>query len=669
MSDSSSSIDYDSSSSSSITPSKELFGSSVVQNHNAIIPFTCFGEQGTTDNAEIKFTINTATSEFDYSMILSQNLSSSTSTGIVNNGVYIPEEEESQYQHDPMVFVDIMVRDTSGFKGYSLRSQVNKYRYEDVQSSFNVPKFSWDSSIFGSSGSPVISDDPILGSVWIGNDNKFIFNVAYSANSASVNYSTNVSSEIRNIVFNRANSETYISQYDHLSKFLIDSYFDGTDTSVEAEEELTILNQENDIITSVHGGAAWSIEAYNGKVINRDPDTMLPLVEYGGFDAPSKVIWSSFHNANLVAGTNILWKLSNGIKESVYSIDGYDIEDFDVSSEGIVVLMLHGVNNDIVRILKNDFYGILVNETIELAYASKCRYCEQGKFYMLVELNSGIGSYETVQYIYDSKSNILSKSVFATDILVPTTTTTTPTTTNKIEIDIPNSDISWEIGSEQEIKWRSIDSATDGVKIELYKNDKLFDTITELTLNSGLYKWIIPETYESSSAYKIKITWLSSSNVAANYDISEAFVLTNIPQTTTTTTTQIVDRAIGVDYNSNSKDIVIILSNGLLGFFNIETLAFRGLLDAGIDNATCMSVKEDLISEFSEFSKVRVFVGSDIYLSDKWDSGIVETNLSSIYYGGGNNLIPGEKYYVNIQVYSDELGWSGIQTKEWIMPK
>jgi hypothetical protein len=43
--------------------------------------------------------------------------------------------------------------------------------------------------------------------------------------------------------------------------------------------------------------------------------------------------------------------------------------------------------------------------------------------------------------------------------------------------------------------------------------------------------------------------------------------------------------------------------------------------------------------------------------------------LNSIYYGGGDNLVPGETYYVNIQVYSEDSGWSEVQTKTWIMPK
>ena len=40
-----------------------------------------------------------------------------------------------------------------------------------------------------------------------------------------------------------------------------------------------------------------------------------------------------------------------------------------------------------------------------------------------------------------------------------------------------------------------------------------------------------------------------------------------------------------------------------------------------------------------------------------------------MYYGGKNNLVPGRKYYANLQVYSDESGWSEVRTKEFFMPK
>ena len=56
-------------------------------------------------------------------------------------------------------------------------------------------------------------------------------------------------------------------------------------------------------------------------------------------------------------------------------------------------------------------------------------------------------------------------------------------------------------------------------------------------------------------------------------------------------------------------------------------------------------------------------------MSDKWDSDIITTKLTSMYYGGGDNLEYGKKYYVHIQTYSLQYGWSDIQIKEFIMPK
>lgn len=668
---SSSSSSSSSSSIDDVIETKVLFGSSIVQNHNAIIPFSCYGESGMADSSQIPFKVQASIATFDYSMIL-PTYSGNTITGQINNGVYVPEDETSQYQHDPMVYVDIMVKDVSGFKGYSLRSQVNKYSYENVTHSFNVPKFSWSMGIFGiedSNALQVAENDPVIGSVWIGTDDNKIHYISYSANAASVTYYSNTASEVRNIVFNPINSETFISQYDHLSKYLIDSYYSEDGTQVEAEEELTINNSENDIMMAIHNGIIWSAQAYSGKIIARDSTTILPSIEYSGFDAPSKAVWSAYHNAMIVSGTNILWKLENGVKEAIYSISEFSINDFDVSPDGKIVIAFGGISYDILRVLSNDFYTILLNEKIEGAKASKCTYCEQGKFYMLVELNSGIGLYSSVHYLYDAKTNVLSKSEFSNDVVITATTTTQPIATEKVEIDFPSGGITWEIGSIQEIKWRSIASATDGVSIELFKNGIFVDTITPLTNNTGIFNWTISSEYESNSFYQIKITWLSSNSSSDNFDVSDNFVLTNIPQTTTTTTTDIVDRSIGISYNNYNGHVVVVLSNGLMGYFDIREKVFNGLFDTEISNATCIATKEDLVNKFSTFSKIRVFVGSQRYLSDKWDSGIIETDLNSIYYGGGNNLIPGERYYVNIQVYSENIGWSKVQTREWVMPK
>lgn len=81
-----------------------------------------------------------------------------------------------------------------------------------------------------------------------------------------------------------------------------------------------------------------------------------------------------------------------------------------------------------------------------------------------------------------------------------------------------------------------------------------------------------------------------------------------------------------------------------------------------------MAIGDDFIGTFDRQSKVRIFVGSQERSSDMWDSGEISTSLTSMYYGG-KCLMPGKKYYVNIQVYSDKDGWSEVQTKEFIMPK
>ena len=61
------------------------------------------------------------------------------------------------------------------------------------------------------------------------------------------------------------------------------------------------------------------------------------------------------------------------------------------------------------------------------------------------------------------------------------------------------------------------------------------------------------------------------------------------------------------------------------------------------DNGVCF--------EFSNKRCIRIFIGS------------------TRYYGGGSNLVPGQKYYVNIQTYSEQYGWSELQSKEIVLPK
>ena len=62
-------------------------------------------------------------------------------------------------------------------------------------------------------------------------------------------------------------------------------------------------------------------------------------------------------------------------------------------------------------------------------------------------------------------------------------------------------------------------------------------------------------------------------------------------------------------------------------------------------------------------------MGSDIYLADKWDSGIIESELTSCYFGGGNVLQGGQEYWVNIQTYSAKNGWGDTNSSKFVMIK
>ena len=109
--------------------------------------------------------------------------------------------------------------------------------------------------------------------------------------------------------------------------------------------------------------------------------------------------------------------------------------------------------------------------------------------------------------------------------------------------------------------------------------------------------------------------------------------------------------------------------NGVMSLFDMINYKWAGNFDSNVSgNILSMAIQDSNIQITNFNTKARVFVGSQPYLNDKWDSGVVDTGLNYMYYGGGNNLTPGNKYYMNLQTYTDIYGWSEVQTKEFTMP-
>lgn len=659
-SSSSSTSNPTSSSSSSYNENLQLFQILVNQGHHDILPFSYTIERGQETGSTLGFSYKTYSNNLSYASLLSFNTISTPTTT-----TFIPESEDAKYKHDPIFYMDMIV-EGQGVNQYSLRSQQEQYAKESPSYVFNIPKFTWDNSIFGDfSNVSESSVDPKEGIVWIGTSTKTLNKVYYNNGDASLISTYAAPSEVYKIAFARRDSKAFISCYDHLLAYTSASYFSGEDDFNEISRQ---LNETNDLMVydDLYSGYIISCESYQGNVIFRDRITLEIIASYPGFDSPFKVIWSPTHKCYFIAGTHTLWKLENGAKTAVYNIKGYSIVDFDCSERGTIGIVFNG-NNDIIRFLDKNLYTILYTETVTDKTIRCCRYCEQGKFYVLQELDDG-NAYSTVSYLFDSIVKTLTKTEATSSIVTTTTTTTIPTPTHKVEIIEPVASAVLEKDTSYDIKWLSNASLNDSVKIELYKGTRLVDTIVSITGNTGVYAWTVGTTYANGSDYSVRVTWLSAGD-STNFDTSGTFSITDIPQTTTTTTTKILDRAIGIEYNKYTEQVVVVLSNGLMGVYDLADNSFNGLFDTGVANAYCIGVKDKKVRKFKGVSKVRVYVGSEPRLSDKWDSGVVETDLSSMYYGGGNNLVPGEKYYVNIQVYSNTYGWSEVQTKSFVMPK
>ena len=65
---------------------------------------------------------------------------------------------------------------------------------------------------------------------------------------------------------------------------------------------------------------------------------------------------------------------------------------------------------------------------------------------------------------------------------------------------------------------------------------------------------------------------------------------------------------------------------------------------------------------------IKVMVGDSEGLNNKWDSGEIKTTKKQIIYNGGNNLEPGQQYYVSIKCKLENGLWSPTYSLKFVMP-
>ena len=137
--------------------------------------------------------------------------------------------------------------------------------------------------------------------------------------------------------------------------------------------------------------------------------------------------------------------------------------------------------------------------------------------------------------------------ISAASDVAETTTSTTTKAMGKIRLLTPNGGEQIVINDTYSITWESTESINDAVQIDLYQNDKLFQSIAVTTSNTGTYDWNVGDGFNVPLAddYKIRITWQSAGEPTVDdYDESNSnfSVVDQIIDATTTTTTTLLPK-------------------------------------------------------------------------------------------------------------------------------
>jgi hypothetical protein len=615
----------------SVNGDREIYSPLIYQETYNFLPFSLKIESAVSLDGDLPFSLN-ATNDFNLKKWI-DDLSN--------------PKEFSFETHNNHFYVDILSRDKSGIKMDNVRFEDKIYGYNNLDNIFYTPRFSW-----GIESSEDVSE---YNTFWGGNSNNLLVKFKYYEDKLEKDIEIELDSEPYSIL--RTNKSFYITNYDTLNIFK---------RGAQLEKDKVLLNNDNDVFAIEHDGFIWTTQSYYGKIIKRNISDLSIAEEYSGFDAPKKIIYSIFHKCFFVMGTNILWKFDNGQKQAVYEIKDYYIKDFDISTDGKICILFHGLNNQYIRVINPDLYSFSLNEELKEFSASFCKYCDGGIFYILVEKNNSEINYNISHYIFNLNSNNLKTIDEELEKTITTTTTTKGEIEGKISIIYPSENSEIIKGQSVEVLWASSESITDLVSISLFKGGSFLQTIELKVFNNGVYSWMVPIDLEDGIDYQIEVKWLSLSDADDNKDVSSYFSI--LSESIAETILPISSQATGIDYNSYKNQIAIMLRNGLFGYFDLNDMLFYGLFDTGFSSFNCFSLSNLYRSSATNIKKIRVFVGSQPCLNNKWDSGEVDNN-NYIYYGGGKNLKNGEIYYWNIQFYEENKGWSDVQTKQFTMPK
>lgn len=125
-----------------------------------------------------------------------------------------------------------------------------------------------------------------------------------------------------------------------------------------------------------------------------------------------------------------------------------------------------------------------------------------------------------------------------------------------VKVTSPNGDEEFEQYSNSQITWSS--NVDEPVDIILLRNGSVVDTLAKTYTNSGSFNWLIPEDFEISNDYRIKVACITSTDIEDesddNFSIIEEYIISEFPYTETFDTYAESTNVIGKWIQENDSD-------------------------------------------------------------------------------------------------------------------
>lgn len=150
------------------------------------------------------------------------------------------------------------------------------------------------------------------------------------------------------------------------------------------------------------------------------------------------------------------------------------------------------------------------------------------------------------------------------------------------------------------------------------------------------------------------------------------FVAANVGGTPSQRSQAVEGKVSSMIFDENFDVVFALFTSGVVVTLNYDGSSTCAVTQVGVLADEISFAKGSLVAGISpddvKQSKVRVIVGSKEGSSDRWDSGEVTTSSSRMFYGGGDNLEPGEAYWVSISVMDSSGSWSAPANTRFVVP-